>query len=127
MNKNSQNPLLAEYNFNGLDLTYRVIMARLTHSNAGKGNVPTELNAKYYRQRASAGLIISEGTQISPQGVGYPDTPGIYSDDQIKGWKKVTKAVHEAGGRIFAQLWHVGRVSLPRYHNGKKPVAPSAL
>ncbi|HLR32484.1 MAG TPA: alkene reductase [Fodinibius sp.] len=127
MNKNSQNPLLAEYNLNGLELPNRVIMAPLTRSRAGKGNVPTELNAKYYRQRASAGLIISEGTQISPQGVGYPDTPGIYSDDQIKGWKKVTKAVHEAGGRIFAQLWHVGRVSLPRYHDGKKPVAPSAL
>src|SRR5699024_201154 len=121
MNKNSQNPLLAEYNLNGLELPNRVIMAPLTRSRAGKGNVPTELNAKYYRQRASAGLIISEGTQISPQGVGYPDTPGIYSDDQIKGWEKVTKAVHEAGGRIFAQLWHVGRVSLPRYHDSKKP------
>src|SRR5699024_9574978 len=84
-------------------------------------------NATYYQQRASAGLIISEGTQISPRGVGYPDTPGIYSKAQIEGWKKVTEAVHEAGGRIFAQLWHVGRVSLPRYHNGEKPVAPSAI
>src|SRR5699024_8337824 len=103
MNKNYQNQLLTPYNLCSLERPNRIIMAPLTRSRAGEDNVPTKLNAKYYRQRASAGLIISEGTQISPQGVGYPDTPGIYSDDQIEGWKKVTEAVHEAGGRIFAQ------------------------
>ena len=125
--KESKNPLLTSYNLSGLELSNRVIMAPLTRSRAGAGNVPTDLNAEYYQQRASAGLIISEGTQISPQGVGYPDTPGIHSDAQIEGWKKVTKAVHEAGGRIFAQLWHVGRVSHPMYHDGEKPVAPSPV
>lgn len=104
-----------------------MVMAPLTRSRAGEGKTPTKLNAEYYKQRASAGLIISEGTQISPQGVGYPSTPGIHSDEQVEGWKQVTDAVHEAGGRIFAQLWHVGRVSHPMYHGGEKPVAPSAV
>lgn len=121
------NPLLTSYQLGDLELPNRVVMAPLTRSRAGKGNAPTDLNATYYRQRASAGLIISEGTQISKQGVGYPWTPGIYTGQQVKGWQKVTEAVHEAGGRIFAQLWHVGRVSLPRYHDGAKPVAPSAV
>jgi N-ethylmaleimide reductase len=123
----AQNPLLTSYHLGELTLPSRVIMAPLTRSRAGKGNAPTELNAKYYQQRASAGLIISEGTQISRQGIGYPWTPGIYTDKQIRGWQKVTHAVHEAGGRIFAQLWHVGRVSLPQYHHGERPVAPSAV
>jgi N-ethylmaleimide reductase len=121
------NPLLTSYKLGDLTLPNRVVMAPLTRSRAGKGNVPTDLNAAYYRQRASAGLIISEGTQISNQAVGYPWTPGIHTNDQVEGWQKVTEAVHEAGGHIFAQLWHVGRVSLPRYHHGKKPVAPSAV
>jgi N-ethylmaleimide reductase len=121
------NPLLASYQLGDLALPNRIIMAPLTRSRAGRGNAPTDLNATYYQQRASAGLIISEGTQISKQGVGYPWTPGIYTPEQIKGWQKVTNAVHKAGGRIFAQLWHVGRVSLPRYHNQEKPVAPSAV
>ncbi|HET6527388.1 MAG TPA: alkene reductase, partial [Balneolaceae bacterium] len=123
----SKNPLLTAYKLGDLELPNRMVMAPLTRSRAGEGNAPTDLNAEYYKQRASAGLIISEGTQISPQGVGYPATPGIYSEKQVEGWKKVTDAVHQAGGRIFAQLWHVGRVSHPMYHNGEKPVAPSAV
>lgn len=123
----SKNPLLTSYNLSGLKLPNRVIMAPMTRNRAGEGNVPTEMNAKYYKQRASAGLIISEGTQISEQGVGYPWTPGIHSDKQIEGWEKVTDAVHEADGRIFAQIWHVGRISHPSFHDGKLPVAPSAV
>jgi len=120
-------PLLESYNLSGLELPNRVVMAPMTRNRAGDGNVPTEMNAKYYKQRASAGLIISEGTQISPQGVGYPWTPGIHSDAQVEGWKKVTDAVHDAGGRIFAQLWHVGRISHPVFHDGDLPVAPSPI
>lgn len=120
-------PLLTSYTLGDLHLPNRIIMAPMTRSRAGEGNVPTELNAEYYKQRASAGLIISEGTQISEQGVGYPWTPGIHSEAQVEGWKKVTEAVHEAGGRIFAQIWHVGRISHPDFHNGSKPVAPSAI
>jgi N-ethylmaleimide reductase len=98
-------------------LPNRVFMAPLTRCRAGAGNVPHALNAEYYAQRASAGLIISEATQISPGGAGYPATPGLHSDAQVEGWKLVTRAVHERGGRIFAQLWHVGRVS----HNAYQP------
>lgn len=123
----TDNSLLESYNLGGLELPNRVIMAPMTRNRAGEGNVPHELNAEYYKQRASAGLIISEGTQISEQGVGYPFTPGIHTDEQIKGWKKVTDAVHESDGRIFAQIWHVGRISHPDFHNGDKPVAPSAI
>ncbi len=83
--------------------------------------------AEYYRQRSGAGLIISEATSITPMGVGYPDTPGIWSDAQVEGWKLVTRAVHEAGGIILLQLWHVGRISDPSYLDGKLPVAPSAI
>lgn len=122
-----QQPLLESYNLSGLTLSNRVIMAPMTRSRAGEGNVVADLTAKYYQQRASAGLIISEGTQISKQGVGYPWTPGIHTDKQVTGWKKITKAVHEADGHIFAQIWHVGRVSHPVYHEGDKPVAPSAV
>lgn len=124
---NTADPLLTSYNLGRMKLPNRVIMAPMTRNRAGEGNVPTELNAKYYKQRASAGLIISEGTQISEQGVGYPWTPGIHTDEQIKGWKKVTNAVHEADGRIFAQIWHVGRISHPYFHDGDLPVAPSAI
>ncbi len=109
-------------------LKNRTVMAPLTRNRAGAGNVPQVSNVEYYAQRASAGLIISEATQISPQGVGYPWTPGIHSPDQIEGWKKVTKAVHQRGGRIFLQLWHVGRISHPSLQpNGALPVAPSAI
>ena len=110
------------------DLQNRVIMAPMTRSRAGQGNVPTALAATYYAQRASAGLIISEATQISPQGVGYPYTPGIHSAAQIDGWKQVNAAVHAQGGHIFLQLWHVGRISHPSLQpNGELPVAPSAI
>ena len=90
----------------------------MTRSRALAGNVPNPLAAIYYGQRASAGLLITEGTQVSPQGVGYIRTPGIHSPEQVAGWRVVTDAVHQAGGRIFAQLWHVGRVSHPDFHGG---------
>jgi 2,4-dienoyl-CoA reductase-like NADH-dependent reductase (Old Yellow Enzyme family) len=89
--------------------------------------VPNELMARYYAERASAGLIISEATSVTPQGVGYADTPGIWSDEQVEGWKRVTQAVHAAGGRIVLQLWHVGRISDPMFLDGDLPVAPSAI
>lgn len=121
-------PLLTPYNLGALELKNRVVMAPMTRSRADNPeNAPTELHVTYYTQRASAGLLISEGTQISKQGVGYINTPGIYSDAQVAGWKKVTEAVHAQGGKIFAQLWHVGRISHPDFHNGALPVAPSAL
>jgi len=110
-----------------LNLPNRVVMAPLTRCRADEGRVPNALMAQYYVQRASAGLILSEATSVSPQGVGYPDTPGIWSEAQVEGWKRVTNAVHAAGGRIFLQLWHVGRVSHPDYLNGELPVAPSAI
>ena len=102
-------------------------MAPLTRNRAAEGNVPAEMNATYYRQRADAAFLISEATQVAPKGQGYPRTPGIHSDAQVDGWKKVTDAVHDAGGRIFLQLWHVGRISHSVYHDGEKPVAPSAI
>src|SRR5215510_4321928 len=111
-----------------LTLPNRIVMAPLTRSRAGSGNVPTLLNALYYAQRASAGFIISEATQVAPEGQGYISTPGIHSAEQIKGWQCVTGAVHVAGGRIVLQLWHVGRISHPSFQpGGKLPVAPSAI
>ena len=110
-----------------LNLPNRVIMAPLTRCRASEGRVPNSLMAEYYAQRASAGLILTEATSVMPMGVGYPDTPGIWSAEQIEGWQRVTQAVHAAGGRIFPQLWHVGRVSHPDYLGGALPVAPSAL
>ena len=110
-----------------LTLPNRIIMAPLTRCRAVEGRVPNALMAEYYRQRASAGLIISEATSVDPMGVGYPDTPGIWSAEQVDGWKRVTDAVHEASGRIFLQLWHVGRISDPIYLDGALPVAPSAI
>jgi 2,4-dienoyl-CoA reductase-like NADH-dependent reductase (Old Yellow Enzyme family) len=111
-----------------LDLPNRIIMAPLTRSRAaGGGRVPNALMAEYYAQRASAGLILSEATAVTPQGVGYADTPGIWSEEQVAGWKQVTEAVHQAGGRIFLQLWHVGRISDPVFLDGEVPVAPSAV
>jgi 2,4-dienoyl-CoA reductase-like NADH-dependent reductase (Old Yellow Enzyme family) len=102
-------------------------MAPLTRQRAGDVRVPNALMAKYYAERASAGLIISEATSVTPQGVGYAATPGIWSQEQVKGWKLVTSAVHAAGGTIFLQLWHVGRISDPIFLNGELPVAPSAI
>jgi 2,4-dienoyl-CoA reductase-like NADH-dependent reductase (Old Yellow Enzyme family) len=110
-----------------LTLRNRIIMAPLTRQRAGTERVPNALMAQYYADRASAGLILSEATSVTPQGVGYADTPGIWSDEQVKGWKLVTQAVHGAGGRIFLQLWHVGRVSDPLFLDGELPVAPSAI
>jgi 2,4-dienoyl-CoA reductase-like NADH-dependent reductase (Old Yellow Enzyme family) len=111
-----------------LQLANRIIMAPLTRSRAiGDGRVPNALMTEYYVQRASAGLIISEATAVSPHGVGYADTPGIWSDEQVAGWQQVTAAVHAAGGRIVLQLWHVGRISDPIFLNGELPVAPSAI
>ena len=109
-----------------LELPNRVFMAPMTRNRA-PDTVPTELMKTYYAQRAEAGLIISEGSQISPQGIGYPATPGIHSDEQVAGWKAVTDAVHERGGHLFCQLWHCGRVSHPDFHGGELPVAPSAI
>jgi 2,4-dienoyl-CoA reductase-like NADH-dependent reductase (Old Yellow Enzyme family) len=110
-----------------LSLPNRIIMAPLTRCRASEGRVPNALMAEYYAQRASAGLIITEATSVMPMGVGYPDTPGIWSEEQVAGWKQVTEAVHQAGGRIVMQLWHVGRISDPIYLNGELPVAPSAI
>ncbi|GFM84462.1 alkene reductase [Pseudomonas cichorii] len=110
-----------------LQLPNRIIMAPLTRCRADEGRVPNAMMAEYYVQRASAGLIISEATSVTPLGVGYPDTPGIWSNDQVRGWSNITKAVHAAGGRIVLQLWHVGRISHPSYLNGETPVAPSAI
>jgi len=120
--------LFEPYTLGSLTLSNRVVMAPLTRNRAGAGFVPSEHSATYYSQRASAGLLISEASQISQQGQGYQDTPGIYTQAQIDGWRKVTDAVHAKGGRIFLQLWHVGRVShVDLQENGAAPVAPSAL
>lgn len=106
----------------------RIFMAPLTRCRAEAGNVPGDLAVEYYRQRASAGLIITEATSVSPRGYGYPNTPGIFTEAHVAGWRKVTNAVHAAGGRIFLQLWHVGRISHPSYQpDGGLPVAPSAI
>lgn len=110
------------------DLANRIVMAPLTRSRAGAGDVPKPMAALYYAQRASAGLIVSEASQISPQGKGYAWTPGIHSPEQVAGWKAVTDAVHDRGGRMFIQLWHVGRISHPDLQpGGALPVAPSAV
>ena len=106
----------------------RIVMAPLTRMRAGPGRVPTPLMSEYYAQRAAAGLIVSEATAISQQGTGCPNSPGIYTDEQVAGWRRVTEAVHQASGRIFLQLWHMGRISHPSFQvNGDLPVAPSAI
>lgn len=120
--------LFSPYQLGELQLPNRIVMAPLTRQRAGEGNVPHQLNATYYAQRASAGLIIAEATQVTPQGQGYSYTPGIHSPEQVAGWKLVTDAVHQQGGRIFLQLWHVGRISHPDFQpDGALPVAPSAI
>lgn len=108
-------------------LRNRIVMAPLTRSRAGDVRVPNDLMVEYYSQRAGAGLILSEATSIMPMGVGYEATPGIWNDDQIAGWSKVTRAVHERGGLIYLQLWHVGRISDPELLGGQLPVAPSSI
>ena len=111
-----------------ITLKNRIVMAPLTRARAvGGARVPNALMARYYEQRASAGLILSEATAVTPQGVGYADTPGLWSDEQVEGWKQVTAAVHKAGGVIFAQLWHVGRISDPSFLNGEAPVSASSI
>lgn len=122
------NPLLQPYHTSALQLKNRLVMAPLTRRRAGAGEVPGPMNAEYYAQRSSAGLIIAEATQISPQGVGYMNTPGIHSEEQVEGWKLVTEAVHSEGGRIFLQLWHVGRVSHSLLQPDRAlPVSASAI
>lgn len=119
--------LLDPLELGSLHLPNRVIMAPLTRLRGTPDHIPTPVMIDYYTQRASAGLIISEGIPVSKQGVGYAQVPGIWSEEQIAQWKPVTEAVHKAGGRIFAQIWHVGRVSDPYFLNGESPVAPSAI
>lgn len=119
--------LLEPVTFGDLDLKNRVIMSPLTRARAGSQRIPNALMAEYYSQRVSAGLIISEATSVTPMGVGYADTPGIWSDGQVEGWKNVTQAVHGRGGKIVLQLWHVGRISDPLFLHGAQPVSASAV
>lgn len=120
--------LFTPLHLGAIETPNRIFLAPLTRCRAEPGNVPGDMNAEYYRQRAAGGLLISEATSVSPRGFGYPNTPGIFTDAQVAGWRKVTSAVHDAGGRIFLQLWHVGRISHPSYQpNGELPVAPSAI
>ena len=119
--------LFSQYELGNIKLQNRMVMAPMTRCRAVLGNIPNQLAVTYYAQRSQAGLIITEGSQVSPEGVGYIRTPGIYSPEQVVGWRKVTDAVHRTGGKIFLQLWHVGRVSHPDFLNRELPVAPSAL
>ena len=120
--------LFSPARFGSIELANRIVMSSLTRNRAGEGNVPTPLMAEYYRQRASAGLILTEATPICAEAHGYPRTPGIHTPEQIAGWKQVTEAVHSAGGKIAVQLWHVGRISHPDLQpHGILPVAPSAI
>ncbi|MFG1481575.1 alkene reductase [Halobacteriovorax sp. HFRX-2_2] len=109
------------------ELKNRIIMAPLTRARAGEERVPNDLMVKYYEQRADAGMILTEATAITPSAVGYANTPGIWSKDQIEGWRRITDAVHAKGSKIYMQLWHVGRISHSSFLNGQKPVAPSAI
>jgi 2,4-dienoyl-CoA reductase-like NADH-dependent reductase (Old Yellow Enzyme family) len=120
-------PLFQPFQAGALTFPNRIVMAPLTRCRASAGRVPNAMMAEYYAQRSAFGLILSEATSISPQGVGYPNTPGIWSEAQVEGWQGVTKAVHDAGGKILLQLWHVGRISDPVYLDGALPVAPSAI
>ncbi len=119
--------LLEPLSIGDLRLTNRIFMAPLTRCRASAGRVPNAMMRDYYVQRASAGLILSEATSVTAMGVGYPNTPGIWSPEQTAGWKQITTAVHDAGGKMFLQLWHVGRMSDPLYLEGALPVAPSAI
>lgn len=119
--------LFTPLDLSGLQLPNRMVMSPMTRSRAGEGDVQQDLNAEYYTQRASAGLIVTEGVQISAEGKGYCRTPGIYTDAQVAGWRKITDSVHAEGGRIFLQLWHVGRVSHPLNNDGVRAVAPSTI
>jgi 2,4-dienoyl-CoA reductase-like NADH-dependent reductase (Old Yellow Enzyme family) len=128
MSDAKQNPtLLDPIRIGAWDLPNRVIMSPLTRSRSGPQRIPNDLMREYYVQRASAGMILSEATAVDPMGVGYADTPGIWSEEMVAGWKKITDAVHAAGGRMLLQLWHVGRISHPMYLEGALPIAPSAV
>ncbi len=120
-------PLFQPLRAGAFTLPNRIVMAPLTRCRSSAGRVPNALMAEYYVQRAAFGMILTEATSVSALGVGYPDTPGIWSPEQVEGWKLVTKAVHDAGGQILLQLWHVGRISDPLYLDGAVPVAPSAI
>lgn len=123
-----QATLFSAFKLGPLELPSRIVMAPMTRNRAGEGNVPSDLAVEYYRQRSGAGLIITEATQVTQEGQGYPYTPGIHSPEQVAGWARLVDTVHAAGGRIFLQLWHVGRISHPSYQpNGAAPVAPSAI
>ena len=123
-----QQELLQPYRLGDITLKNRVVMAPMTRSRAdNKEKAPTDIHVEYYTQRASAGLIITEGAQVSTRAVGYVNTPGIHTSEQVDGWKKVVNSVHEQNGKIFIQLWHVGRISHPKFHNGDKPLAPSSI
>lgn len=121
------NDLFSPVTLGSISLKNRIVMAPLTRNRAGEGGVPQDLNVTYYAQRATAGLIVTEATPISPMAHGYPALPGIYTEAQIAGWKKVTEAVHAKGGKIVIQLWHVGRISHPSLIGGQTPIAPSAI
>lgn len=122
-----ESALLSKFKLGNIELKNRVVMAPMTRSRAFTENIPHEKASLYYKQRASAGLIITEGTQVSPQGIGYLWTPGIYTREQIKAWEKIVNEVHDAEGKIFLQLWHVGRISHPDLLGGMQPMAPSSI
>ena len=120
--------LFTPVHLGAIEAPNRIVMAPLTRMRAGSERIPTALMAEYYVQRATAGLMVTEATAVSRQGTGCPNTPGIYTSQQVDGWKRVTSAVHDAGGRIFLQLWHMGRISHPSFQSGGGlPVAPSAI
>src|SRR6202171_819741 len=122
----SGKPLFTPFRIGNLDLPNRIVMAPLTRMRAGSiDHVPTQLQADYYAQRASAGLIVAEATAISPEGFGWADTPGLWSAAQMRGWRRVTNAVHAAGGRIIAQLWHTGAIAHPDVRGGSQPLSAS--
>lgn len=125
MSKSPQ--LLSPFSMRDLDLTNRIVLAPLTRARSGSNRIPNEIMAKYYGQRATAGLIITEATTVSPQANGWVDSPGIYTDAMVAGWQPVVQAIHSAGGLAFMQLWHTGRASHSDFHDGKPPVAPSAI
>src|SRR5882762_6010028 len=122
----STQPLFTPVRMGDLDLPNRIVMAPLTRMRAGSSDhVPSDLQAEYYAQRASAGLIVAEATATSPEGFGWADTPGLWSPQQIRGWRRVTDAVHARGGRIIAQLWHTGAISHPDLRDGAQPLSAS--
>src|SRR6267142_5879220 len=124
----STQPLFAPYRMAALDLPNRIVMAPLTRMRAGSDDhVPTTLQAEYYAQRATAGLIVTEGVEISPEGFGWADSPGLWTEEQVRGWRRVTDAVHAAGGRVIAQLWHTGAISHPDLRDGAQPLSASDI